>query len=118
MAVMMNRKSRTCLPVALQYAHDRVTFRKPLISNQVIRQKFAALAKDIEAHWAWLEQICYHVKVNGGTDDLASRIALVKVFGGQMLERSCREAQQVLGGAGYQMGVSAGRLNKSAMICA
>ncbi|EXJ83935.1 hypothetical protein A1O3_04602 [Capronia epimyces CBS 606.96] len=103
-AVIMNRKSRTCLSVALQYAHDRVTFGKPLISNQVIRQKFAALAKDVEAHWAWLEQICYHVNVNGWTDDLASRIALAKVFGGQMLERSCREAQQVLGGAGYQRG--------------
>ena len=103
-AVMMNRKSRTCLSVALQYAHDRVTFGQPLISNQVIRHKFAALAKDIEAHWAWLEQICYHVKINGWTGDLASRIALAKVFGGQMLERSCREAQQVLGGAGYQRG--------------
>lgn len=103
-AIGMNRKARTCLATAMNYAHDRVTFGKPLIDNQIIRHKLASVAKDIEAHWAWLEQICYHVQVNGWTSDLASRIALCKVFGGQMLEKACREAQQVLGGAGYQKG--------------
>ncbi|KAG9565702.1 hypothetical protein KCU71_g6417, partial [Aureobasidium melanogenum] len=75
---------------------------KPLFSNQVIRHKLAKVAKDIEAHWAWIEQIAYHVKVNGWTDDVASHIAMAKIFGGRMLELACREAQQVLGGAGYQ----------------
>ncbi|KAH0007145.1 hypothetical protein KCU78_g11922, partial [Aureobasidium melanogenum] len=27
-----------------------------------------------------------------------------KIFGGRMLELACREAQQVMGGAGYQKG--------------
>ncbi|GAB7354597.1 hypothetical protein MBLNU459_g5038t1 [Dothideomycetes sp. NU459] len=101
-SIGMNRKARTCLSTAMNYAHDRVTFGKPLISNQIIRHKLAAVAKDVEAHWAWIEQLCYHVKINGWTSDLAGRIALSKVFGGQMLEKACREAQQILGGAGYQ----------------
>lgn len=104
MAVSMNRKARTCLSTAFNYAQDRVTFGKPLFDNQVIRHKLANVAKDIEAHWAWIEQIAYHVKVNGWTADVASRIAMAKIFGGRMLELACREAQQVLGGAGYQKG--------------
>ena len=98
-AVIMNRHARTCLSTAFAYAQDRVTFGKPLFANQVIRHKLANVAKDIEAHWAWIEQIAYHVKINGWTDDVASRIAMVKIFGGRMLELACREAQQVLGGA-------------------
>lgn len=90
------------MSTALNYAQERETFGKPLFDNQIIRHKLANVAKDIEAHWAWIEQIAYHIKVNGWTADVASRIALAKVFGGRMLELAAREAQQVMGGAGYQ----------------
>ncbi|KAH0380357.1 acyl-CoA dehydrogenase, partial [Aureobasidium melanogenum] len=103
-AVAMNRKARICLSTALNYAQERETWGKPLFSNQVIRHKLTNVAKDIEAHFAWLEQIGYHIKANGWTADVASRIAMVKIFGGRMLELACREAQQVMGGAGYQKG--------------
>ncbi|OCK80966.1 acyl-CoA dehydrogenase NM domain-like protein [Lepidopterella palustris CBS 459.81] len=103
-AISMNRKTRTCLSVALAYSNDRKTFGKPLIANQIISHKFATMARLVESHWAWLEQIAYHVKVNGWTDNLASRLALAKVQGGRMLEKANREAQQVLGGVGYQHG--------------
>ena len=107
MAVGCNRKSRTCLAQALEYACKRSTFNKPLIANQVIAAKFATLARQIEAHWAWLEQIAYAVQVSprGWQDgDVAGRIALAKVQGGRMLEEASREAQQVFGGKGYQKG--------------
>jgi alkylation response protein AidB-like acyl-CoA dehydrogenase len=100
----MNRHARTCLAVSLAYAHDRVTFGQPLIANQVIREKFATIARYLESHWAWLEQLAYHIKVNGWNSDLASRLALAKVQGGRLVELACREAQQILGGAGYQRG--------------
>lgn len=107
MAVGCNRKSRTCLSRALEYASARETFGKPLIANQVISAKFATLARQIEAHWAWLEQIAYAVQAapKGWQDvDVAGRIALAKVQGGRMLEEASREAQQVWGGRGYQKG--------------
>lgn len=107
MAVGCNRNSRTCLSHALAYAHQRHTFGKPLISNQIISHKFSELAHKIEAHWAWLEQLAYHIQQSplGWQDpDIAGRIALLKVQGGQMLELAAREAQQVFGGAGYQRG--------------
>ncbi|KAK3725206.1 hypothetical protein LTR37_000717 [Vermiconidia calcicola] len=105
MAVGCNRTARTCLNVALEYANKRETFGKKLITNQIISSKFATLARYIESHWAWLEQIAYAVQQSskGWQDpDVAGRIALAKVQGGRILELANREAQQVLGGAGYQ----------------
>ena len=107
LAVQCNRKSRTCLALSFEYAFQRKTFGKPLIANQVIRRKLAELAHRVEAHWAWLEQIAFHVKsLPLGWQDpaIASRIALLKIQGGQILELAAREAQQIFGGAGYQKG--------------
>ncbi|KAF2767937.1 acyl-CoA dehydrogenase NM domain-like protein [Teratosphaeria nubilosa] len=107
MAVGCNRKARTCLTIAFEYAHKRETFGKPLIANQIISSKFATLARYIESHWAWLETIAYAIQQSpkGWQDpDIAGRIALAKVQGGRIQEMANREAQQVLGGAGYQRG--------------
>ncbi|KAK3053393.1 hypothetical protein LTR09_005562 [Extremus antarcticus] len=107
MAVGCNRTARTCLNVAFEYANKRETFGKKLITNQIISSKFATLARYLESHWAWLEQIAYAVQQSpkGWQDpDVAGRIALAKVQGGRILEMANREAQQVLGGAGYQRG--------------
>ncbi|CAM1506233.1 Fc.00g058740.m01.CDS01 [Cosmosporella sp. VM-42] len=105
MAVGMNSLARVCLEDAWAYALDRQTFGEPLFSHQIIRHKLATLARYIESHWAWIEQIAYHVKVTGDVGpELASRIALAKVHGGRLLELANREAQQIFGGAGYQRG--------------
>lgn len=104
-AVQCNRKARTCLDMAVQYALKRKTFGKNLMTSQVIRKKLADMAQRIEAHWAWIEQIAYHAdKSPDGwqSPDLASRSALIKVQGGQLLEFCNREAIQIFGGAGYQ----------------
>jgi len=103
MAVGCNRKARTCLGTALQYSFDRETFGQPLVAHQIIRHKLTDLARYIESHWAWLEQIAYHTQIHGWqSPDIAGRIALAKVHGGRILEMAAREAQQVLGGVGYQ----------------
>ncbi|CAK4033503.1 Medium-chain specific acyl- dehydrogenase, mitochondrial [Lecanosticta acicola] len=107
MSVGCNRKARTCLAIAFDYANKRETFGKPLIANQIIAHKFATMARYIESHWAFLEQIAYAVQQSplGWQDpDVAGRIALAKVQGGRIQEMANREAQQVLGGAGYQKG--------------
>ena len=111
MAVACNRKSRTCLSHALRYAHERETFGKPLIANQIITAKFATLARYIESHWAWLESLAYAVQsspLQWQDPAIASACALAKVHGGRILELAVREAQQVLGGKGYQRGEGTG----------
>ncbi|OGM46631.1 acyl-CoA dehydrogenase [Aspergillus bombycis] len=107
MAIQCNRKSRTCLALAMSYAMRRKTFGQPLIQNQIIRRKLAELAHRVEAHWAWLEQLAFYINhdpLGWQSPQIASRIALLKVQGGQMLELAAREAQQIFGGAGYQKG--------------
>jgi len=109
MAVACNRKARTCLSTAYSYAHDRETFGKPLAAHQIIRAKLVDVACLLEPHWAFLEQIAYHVNIHGWrSPDVAGRIALAKVQGGRLLEKAAREAQQVLGGVGYQRGEGVG----------
>ncbi|KAF2968048.1 hypothetical protein GQX73_g5531 [Xylaria multiplex] len=105
MAVGCNRKARTCLSTALAYAYERETFGAPLISHQVIRHKIINLARDVEAHWARLEQIAYHIKKHGWySRDIAGPIAMAKISGGRILELAAREAQQIMGGVAYQRG--------------
>ncbi|KAK1979005.1 acyl-CoA dehydrogenase domain-containing protein [Colletotrichum cereale] len=107
LTVDCNRQVRICLSETLQHAHDRETFGKTLASHQIIRNKLTTLAHDIEGHWAWLEQIAYHVKVQGWqTKDIASRIALAKIPGGRVVEQAVRESQQIHGGLGYERGVT------------
>ncbi|KAI0904648.1 acyl-CoA dehydrogenase [Ustulina deusta] len=102
-AVGCNRKARTCLSIALAYAHERETFGAPLVGHQVIRHKIVNLARDIETHWARLEQIAYHISQHGwNSRDIAGPIAMAKISGGRILELAAREAQQVMGGVAYQ----------------
>lgn len=103
MAIICNRKARTCLSTAMQYAYTRETFGKPLVYHQIIRNKIITLAREVESHWAWLEQIAYHIQLHGWqSDEVAGRIALAKISGGRLLEQAAREAQQVMGGVAYQ----------------
>ncbi|KAH6889855.1 acyl-CoA dehydrogenase domain-containing protein [Thelonectria olida] len=104
-SVVTNAQARACLEDAWAYSLDRQTFGEPLFSHQIIRHKLATLARYIESHWAWIEQIAYHAKATGSVGpELASRMALAKVHGGRLLELANREAQQIFGGAGYQRG--------------
>lgn len=103
MAVICNRKARTCMSTALEYALHRETFGQALISHQIIRHKLVTIGREVESHWAWLEQIAYHVQKQGWqTDTIAGRTALAKVSGGRILELAAREAQQIMGGVAYQ----------------
>ncbi|KAI0023750.1 acyl-CoA dehydrogenase-like protein [Xylariomycetidae sp. FL0641] len=107
LAALCNRKARTCLTAALAYAGGRETFGRPLVARQLVRHKLTALARAVEGHWAWLEQIAYHVGAHAAgwqAGDHAAPVALVKVAGGRVLERAAREAQQVMGGVAYQRG--------------
>ncbi|GKT66885.1 acyl-CoA dehydrogenase [Colletotrichum tofieldiae] len=102
LAVLMNGQARICLEDAWAYAIDRYTFGKPLMAHQIIRHKLITMARYIESHWAWIEQIAYHAKVTGSMEtELASRIALAKVHGGRLFELANREAQQIFSGSGY-----------------
>lgn len=61
MSCMVSRWSRTVLEECLKWAHQRLVFGKPLITQPVIRQKLARMIALVESNQAWLEQITYQM---------------------------------------------------------
>lgn len=118
------RMARVCVQDAFEHAVRRETFGKPLIANQVILAKFARFARNIEPVHAYMESLVHmieHERKRKGLNRLGgsalvgmkspqaaevdlnvgSMIATLKTSAGRVLEKVNREAQQVMGGAGY-----------------
>ncbi len=86
------------LDVAIQYAHDRVQFGKPLAKFQDIRFKIARMATEIEAARQLMYHVCDTIDRGGRCDKEAG---MVKYFAAEMSEKVTSDALQILGGAGY-----------------
>lgn len=100
------RMARVCAEDAYAYATSRETFGKKLISNQLIRAKISTFGRTLEPAHAYMEQLVHMLhttKDQKAIDDLwiGGLIANLKVLAGRALELVNREAQQILGGAGY-----------------
>lgn len=98
------RLSRVCVQDAYEYACERETFGKKLIEHEAIRTKFATFGLLIEPAHAFLEQLCYIIeqsRLTGKEVNIGGMTALLKVMSTRCLEKVCREAQQIMGGAGY-----------------
>ncbi|OAP55003.1 hypothetical protein AYL99_10703 [Fonsecaea erecta] len=110
------RMARVCIEDAYAHALRRETFGKPLIANQVISAKFADFARDVEPVYAYLESIVYLTEherkrkarsrlgdpaASRGDLNIGGMIATLKTSAGRVLERVNRDAQQIMGGAGY-----------------
>jgi alkylation response protein AidB-like acyl-CoA dehydrogenase len=98
------RLARVCAQDAYTYACDRETFGKKLIEHASIKSKIASFGLLIEPAHAFLEQLCYIIetaRVTGQEVNVGGMTALLKVMSTRCLEQVCREAQQIMGGAGY-----------------
>jgi alkylation response protein AidB-like acyl-CoA dehydrogenase len=74
------------------------------MDNQVIRAKFGKFGQLIEPCQAFMEQLAYTIEISkrtGNTMNIGGMTALLKVMSTHCLEKVCKEAQQVMGGAGY-----------------
>ncbi|BGP42559.1 hypothetical protein JCM10450v2_006664 [Rhodotorula kratochvilovae] len=106
-AIVAQRLARVALEDAISYSHRRKVFGKRLVDSEVIRNKFAHMARVVEAQQAWLESIIYasdrlpHAEANAR---LGGTTALLKAHTGITLELVAREAVQVLGGIGHTKG--------------
>ncbi|KAI9016898.1 acyl-CoA dehydrogenase/oxidase [Hyaloraphidium curvatum] len=111
--INVNRQSRVCYQEALHYAHRRKTFGKFLIEHGVIRDKFAQMARQIEATHAWIEVLAYQMtKMDPKIQDLrlGGAIALCKLQCTRTFELCAREASQIMGGIAYTKGGQGGRV--------
>ena len=95
-AISVNALSRVLLVDAVNYAQQRKTFGQRLADHQVIRHKFAEMARKINATQAYIEQNAWRVQQG---EQPAADAALCKVQATKTLEFCAREAAHVLGGA-------------------
>ncbi|KAH0841179.1 hypothetical protein FOPE_06257 [Fonsecaea pedrosoi] len=99
------RLARVCAEDAFQHAIIRETFGHKLIESPVIRWKFSTFGRLLNSAHAHMEELTYllHTMDKAAAQDarLGGQLANLKVLAGRVLERVNREAQQVLGGAGY-----------------
>jgi alkylation response protein AidB-like acyl-CoA dehydrogenase len=99
--------------LALQYAHERKTFGKPIADHQAIQFKLADMATEIEAarllclQAAWLKD---HHQPYGTAS------AMAKLYASQVAMQVTTEAVQIHGGYGYVKEYHVERLMRDAKI--
>lgn len=101
------RFSRVCFEEAMKWANKRKTFGKKLIQHDVIRNKLAHMARQIEATQAWMEQLLDQstkMSPEEGMIRLGGPIALLKAQSTVTFEFCAREAAQIFGGLAYTRG--------------
>jgi len=115
MAASANAQARVCLEDSLAWARDRHTFGQRLADHQVIRHKFAEMARKINATQAYLEQCAF--RVHAGETPVAD-LSLLKVQSSLPMEYCAREAMQILGGAGFMRGIRVERIYREVRVMA
>merc|ERR1740121_2945719 len=95
------RSARGCLEEAISFARERTTFGKRLSDSQVIRHKFAQMARRVEAAQAVVESLAFSMRSGAGPEAIGGPMALAKVECTSAHEYCAREASQVLGGASF-----------------
>ncbi|GAA5879772.1 hypothetical protein JCM8547_007574 [Rhodosporidiobolus lusitaniae] len=109
------RLARVCIEDSLAYAQQRVVFGKPLIESELVRSKFANMARVVESQQAWIESVVYqlsHLSHSSGNRLLGGTTALLKAHASMTLELVAREAVQVLGGIGHTRGGKGERVER------
>ncbi|GAB1201252.1 hypothetical protein APSETT444_010641 [Aspergillus pseudonomiae] len=110
------RLARVCAEDAFHYATQRETFGAPLIQRQAIQSKIFKFGLMIEPAYAFMEQLVNIIEQTKDrpTDDvrIGGMTALLKVMSTRALEKSVREAQQILGGAGYNKAGKGARIEQ------
>ena len=107
--------ARICYEDALDWARQRETFGKPLVTNQVVRHKLADMVRRIQATQAWIDHCAWTV-----LNDCAfpGDFALLKVQATQTMEFCAREACQILGGASFMRGGRVERIYREVRVMA
>ena len=98
--------ARAAFEAARDYAHERVTFGKPIIEHQAVAFRLADMATQI----AVARQMVHHAAC-------LSEASMAKLFASEMAERVCSAAIQTLGGYGYLKDFPVERIYRDVRVC-
>jgi len=106
--------AQAALELALNYAHQRIQFGKPISSFQSIQNMLADMATEIEAARALIYQAARHI--DSGAKDISKVSAMSKLLASDVAMRVTTDAVQILGGYGYMKDYPAEKLMRDAKI--
>jgi len=102
------------LDAAVEYARERETFGKPIISHQAVQHMLADMATEIEAARA-LTYLAAKVADNN-TKDLTKVSAMCKLFATDVAMRVATDVVQIFGGYGYMRDYPVEKMMRDAKI--
>lgn len=101
LALSATAQARKVQSTTFEYVTRREAFGKRLIDQPVVRHRLAKTGAELEAVWAWVEQLVHAMATLTKEDAdrlLGGQTALVKVRAGKVLEKCVSSAQLLLGG--------------------
>jgi alkylation response protein AidB-like acyl-CoA dehydrogenase len=103
------------LDFAVQYAKQRVQFKRPIIENQAIQFMLADMDIKVEA----ARRLIYHVAelMDAGVPRFSRESAIAKTYASDIAMEVTNDAIQVLGGYGYMKEFPVERMMRDAKIC-
>lgn len=107
--------ARVCFEDALDWARERETFGRPLVTRQAIRHKLARMLQMIQASQAMIDHAAWTVQNNCAAP---GDFALLKTQATQTMEYCAREACQILGGASFVRGSRVERIYREVRVMA
>lgn len=107
--------ARAAFEYAVKYSQERVTFGKPICSNQAIQFMLADMGMKIEAS----RQLGFHVADlidHGKMAEVSKLASMAKCFSTDMLQSVTSDAVQIFGGYGYMRDYPVEKLMRDAKI--
>jgi alkylation response protein AidB-like acyl-CoA dehydrogenase len=106
--------ARAAFEAARAYAHERVTFNKPLVEHQAIAFRLADMATQI----AVARQMVLHAAaLREAGEPCLTQASMAKLFASEMAEQVCSAAIQVHGGYGYLQDFPVERIYRDVRVC-
>jgi len=90
--------ARAAFEAALKYAHERISFGKPIIEHQAVNFRLADMATQIEVA---RQMVLHAATLRDAALPCLKEASMAKLFASEMAERVCSDAIQIHGGYGY-----------------
>ena len=105
--------AQRCLDLTLQWCRDRETFKRPLISRQVVRHTLVRMRESVEASRAYTRQVTLRAAAG---EQVVAEACMAKNLAVETAEFVADEAVQLHGGMGYMIGTEVERHYRDARL--
>lgn len=106
--------AQAALQIAIEYAHERRSFGRPIIEHQAVGHRLADLATRLEAA---RELVLNSAALKDAGRPCLKEACMAKLFASEAAEAICSGALQTLGGYGYLEEFGVARIFRDVRVC-